>query len=283
MQSKVVFSIALFTLCACALMAEGNAEGSSGRSAGSGETEIFVQRAQTTVNAGFKERVYIDGRQVLTLNNGESGRVIIPNGEHTIHADLYTLTTSKVPFSAQSRTLRFTITPYSLQDFAIETDENYTPPPPAPSASASSAVSAAAAVSAMNSAVYNDSGVEGSLLRATARILERISSRSRIAIVYVTANDADITEFIANELEFILVEQDMILIDRSQLDRIRQEQRFQISGEVDDSQAVSVGKIAGADIIITGAVTGTGELRRLRLRALDTQTGQVLSAASEKY
>jgi hypothetical protein len=56
-----------------------------------------------------------------------------------------------------------------------------------------------------------------------------------------------------------------------------------MSGEVDDAKAVSVGKIAGADIIITGAVTGTGDLRRLRLRALDTQTGQVLTAASEKY
>jgi hypothetical protein len=274
MKSRVVFSIVLFVVYGYALMAEGNADGS--RSAGSGETEIFVQRAQMTVNAGFKERVYIDGKQVLTLNNGESGRVIIPNGNHTIHADLYTLTTSRVPFSAQSRTLRFIITPYSLQDFTIETDEDYSPP-----SSASSASSAAS--SALDAAIYSEGSVEGSLLRATARILERISSWSRIAIVYVTANDKDIADFIANELEFIMVEQGMILIDRSQLDRIRQEQSFQISGEVDDTQAVSVGKIAGADIIITGAVTGTGELRRLRLRALDTQTGQVLSVASEKY
>jgi hypothetical protein len=56
-----------------------------------------------------------------------------------------------------------------------------------------------------------------------------------------------------------------------------------MSGEVDDNQAVSIGKFAGADVIITGAVTGSGELRRLRLRALSTESAAVLAAASERY
>jgi hypothetical protein len=113
--------------------------------------------------------------------------------------------------------------------------------------------------------------------------MEKIPARAKIAIVYVTSSDEEVTEFIAGELEFIMVEEGMTLIDRSQLDRIRKEQNLQMSGEVDDDQAVSIGKIAGASIIITGAVTGSGNLRRLRLRALDTQTAQVLSAASERY
>jgi hypothetical protein len=273
MKKVFVFSVALFAVCGYVLMANGEAD-SSGRSAGSGETEILVQRAEMPVNSGFKERVYIDGKLLLTLANGESGRIIIPNGEHTIHADLYTLTTSKVSFAAQSRTVKFIITPYSLQDFAIEKEEDY---------SSEASVAASAASSALNSAVYNDNTVEGSLLRAASKIMEKIAPRARIAIVYVTAVDTEISEYISNELEFIMIEQGLMLIDRSQLDRIRQEQNFQMSGEVDDQQAVSVGKIAGADIIITGAVTGAGDLRRLRLRTLDTQTGQVLAAASERY
>jgi hypothetical protein len=104
-----------------------------------------------------------------------------------------------------------------------------------------------------------------------------------MAIVYVTSKDEDVTEYIANELEFIMVGRGLVLIDRSQLDRIRQEQNLQLSGEIDDAQAVSIGKMSGAEIIITGAVTGTGDLRRLRLRALSTETAQVVVAASEKY
>ena len=74
-----------------------------------------------------------------------------------------------------------------------------------------------------------------------------------------------------------------MIIDRSHLDQIRKEQRLQTSGEVNDNQAVSIGKIAGANVILTGAVTGKGDLRRLRVRALDTQTAQVLITASEKF
>jgi hypothetical protein len=104
-----------------------------------------------------------------------------------------------------------------------------------------------------------------------------------MAIVYVTAQNQEIAEFIANELEFIMVDHELTLIDRSQLDAIRQEQKFQLSGEVNDEQAVSIGKIAGAEVILTGAVTGSGDIRRLRLRALETESAQVVVAASERY
>jgi hypothetical protein len=219
------------------------------------DLEIVVQRAESSINAGFRERVFIDGRHRLTLTNGQKGTVRVPNGRHTIHAELYTLTTQKLEFNAGDTTVNFTITPYSMSNFVIE--------------------SAGASFEAGN--------VEGSLQRAAAKVMERIPSRSRIAIVYITSNDPDITEYIANELEFIMVENDLTLVDRSQLDRIRREQNFQANGEVDDRTAVSAGKLAGASVIITGAITGRDDLRRLRLRALDVQTGQVLSVSSERY
>jgi hypothetical protein len=265
----VVLSLVLFTFCGCFSMGGGG--GSPARKAGSGETAVLVQRVEMPINAGFKERIYIDGREHLVLTNGSSGTIIVPNGEHTISADLYTLSTGKVPFTAQSRELKFIVTPYSLQDFAIEELEESDSDPVLANASANAGP------------VYSDNSVEGSLLKAAGKIMDKIPPQSRMAIVYVTSKDTDVTEYIANELEFIMVEQGLTLIDRSQLDRIRQEQNFQLSGEVDDRQAVSVGKLAGADIILTGAVTGAGELRRLRLRALNTQTGQVVTAASEKY
>jgi pyrimidine operon attenuation protein/uracil phosphoribosyltransferase len=221
------------------------------------------------VNAGFRERIYIDGVQRLVLANGGQGRIIVPNGNHTIHAELYTLTTVKVPFTASSSTITFLVSPYSVSDFTIEQIDGVQ--------------TAAQSGYSPGSSVINDNGIEGSLARAAGKIMEKVSPKSRIAIVYVTARDQEIAEFIANELEFIMVEQGLTLIDRNQLDSIRKEQNFQLSGEVDDMQAVSIGKIAGANVILTGAVTGTGEIRRLRLRALDTQSAQVLAATSERY
>jgi hypothetical protein len=125
-------------------------------------------------------------------------------------------------------------------------------------------------------------GVEGALARAADQAVQNVPQRSRIAIVYITAIDRNTTDFIAGELEYIWVNKGYALVDRSQLDKLRQEQHFQLSGEVDDETAVSIGKFAGADIIITGRVDGEGNLRRLRLRALNTQTAQVVGAASER-
>ena len=125
-------------------------------------------------------------------------------------------------------------------------------------------------------------GVEGALARAADSTLRNVPARSRIAIVYITAQDRGTTEYIAGELEYIWVNAGYTIIDRSQLDRIRREQNFQMSGEVDDNTAVSIGKIIGANIIVTGRVDGEGNLRRLRLRALDTQTAQVVGVSSER-
>jgi len=126
------------------------------------------------------------------------------------------------------------------------------------------------------------SGIEGALARAAQETLKNVPAKSKIAIVYITAQDKSQTEYIAGELEYIWVNAGFTIIDRSQLDRIRREQNFQMSGEVDDNTAVSIGKIIGANIIVTGRVDGEGNLRRLRLRALDTQTAQVVGVASER-
>jgi hypothetical protein len=113
-------------------------------------------------------------------------------------------------------------------------------------------------------------------------LAENLTAKSRLAIVYITAQDISTTEFITGELEHLLRRQSFVIIDRSELDRIRHEQNIQMSGEIDDTTAVSIGKFAGANIIITGRVDGEGNLRRLRLRALDTTSAQVVGTASER-
>jgi hypothetical protein len=250
------------------------------------DVKISIRRAKSTVYAGFKERIYIDGKSKLSLSNGGSGEISISAGEHTIHAELYTLTTGKLRFNARSG-LVFVVTPHSLDNFVIEQEDG--------GGLAAAAQSAGNALQAFDSQqskapdIYQSAGlppagsVEGTLLRAAIAVMNKITPESRVAIVNISAHEAEVSEFIAGELEFIMVNKGFTLIDRVKLDEIRKEQALQMSGEVDDSQAVSIGKIAGADVIITGAVTGSGDLRRLRLRALSTESGRVLAVASEKY
>jgi hypothetical protein len=248
------------------------------------QTEISVWRADSKVNAGFRERIYIDGREALALANGEAGRVTVSNGDHVIHAVLYTLTTPQLAFTARGDALGFVVTPYTTRNFVIEPASGglRIAPPPVPDAVPGPAPRSAPSPRPPRRRA-NPGGIENSLMAATEKVTEKIPPNGRIAIVYVSADDLEEAEFIAGELEFLMIERGFTLIDRSQLDQIRREQNLQMSGEVDDSQAVSIGKFAGASVIITGAITGSGNLRRLRLRAIDTQTAQVLSVASERF
>jgi len=129
--------------------------------------------------------------------------------------------------------------------------------------------------------------ITGAVENAAKVIIGSLKQRNltgqRIAIVNISSQDREQTEFIAAELEFLLVSNSFIVVDRNELDRIRKEQNFQLSGDVDDAQIVSIGKFAGAGIVITGSITGSGSTRRLRLRALDTQTAEVRAVASEQF
>jgi hypothetical protein len=85
-----------------------------------------------------------------------------------------------------------------------------------------------------------------------------------------------LSEYIIDELIANTVNDRVFpVVDRQQLDVIRGELDFQTSGEVDDNTAQELGRMAGAQIIVSGAVSKIGDLYRLRVRALNVQTAQI--------
>jgi hypothetical protein len=124
--------------------------------------------------------------------------------------------------------------------------------------------------------------VESSLALAAEKLKKLLPKDVKIAIMYITSSDTVMTEYIADELEYILVNDRYVVVNRTELNRLRAEQNLQLSGEVDDETAVSIGKFIGASIIITGSISGTESTKRLRLRAIDTETTQVIAVASER-
>ena len=129
----------------------------------------------------------------------------------------------------------------------------------------------------------NQGNIVAAMNNAAQHLMSVIPKNATIAIVNVSSTDTDMSEYVANELEHILVESSHRVVDRNELNRVRAEQAFQLSGEVDDSTIVQIGKFVGADLIITGSITGRDETRRLRLRAINTQTAEVVRTASEPF
>jgi len=68
------------------------------------------------------------------------------------------------------------------------------------------------------------------------------------------------------------------IIEREQLQKVVQEFQLSQSGIIDTSYAKQIGKIAGADAIVTGSVTKIGDDLRLDARIIDVESGIILTA-----
>jgi len=103
-----------------------------------------------------------------------------------------------------------------------------------------------------------------------------IPEKSKIVILNIESDSFALSEYIIDELIANAINDRVFsVVDRQQLDAIRAEQNFQFSGEVDDKQALEIGKFLGAQTIVSGSVNSLGSGHRLRIRALEVQTALV--------
>jgi curli biogenesis system outer membrane secretion channel CsgG len=72
------------------------------------------------------------------------------------------------------------------------------------------------------------------------------------------------------------------LVERSTLDKVMGELKLNSSGAVDPGTAKQVGKLVGADAIITGTITEFQSFISLNCRLIDTQTGRIFAAAEAR-
>jgi hypothetical protein len=126
------------------------------------------------------------------------------------------------------------------------------------------------------------SSAEETVGRASEKFIDGLPEAAAIAVLNVAAGDKEMAAFVMGELEYRLVDANKFkIVDRKSLDTIRSEQNFQAAGDVSDESAVSMGKMLGATIVITGDISGSGSTRRLNLKALDVQTGEIVVTARE--
>jgi hypothetical protein len=130
----------------------------------------------------------------------------------------------------------------------------------------------------------NYQGLEAALNRASATLMNDMERDATIAILSVSSNDQSMVAYVLDELEYLLVQARRFrIVDRRQLEQIRAEQNFQLSGEVSDASAVSIGQMLGASIVITGDISSFGTAMRLSLRAIDVRTARILTIAREQF
>jgi hypothetical protein len=86
----------------------------------------------------------------------------------------------------------------------------------------------------------------------------------------------DLSEYILSILsENAVNDGTFSVVDRQQLDAIRAELDFQISGEVSDESAQGIGRLLGAEGIVSGTINKIGPLYRVQVKAIEVETAGV--------
>ena len=120
--------------------------------------------------------------------------------------------------------------------------------------------------------------LDGAIGATAADVREVIPARSKVAVVGIVAPTEPLSDYIADELSGALMTGgSLVVVERKDLELVRDELKFQLSGDVDDESAQSVGKMLGAEVIVFGRFDDS---YRLRIKAVSVETAQIIAVSS---
>jgi len=90
-------------------------------------------------------------------------------------------------------------------------------------------------------------------------------------------------DIISDRLELEISKKNIYrVIDRRNIEKIIKEQKLQLSGNIDESTAIELGKLAGLDNIVLGSVALFGSSYLISVKMIDVETGQILSESLQE-
>jgi len=116
--------------------------------------------------------------------------------------------------------------------------------------------------------------LEQGIAHVSAQLEKNLERDSVVAILDSSAPTEALALFVSQEItQFFVNSGKLVVVDRSDIEKIRKELTFQLSGDVSDESAQSIGKMLGAQIIITSTLD---DMRILRVKAIAVETARIL-------
>jgi len=114
------------------------------------------------------------------------------------------------------------------------------------------------------------------LNRVATEIGLTLPTGTNIAILSFNSPTEAFSDYVIEELTGKLVKNpSLTVVDRKNLALINKEVILQLSGEVNDTSAVAIGQLLGAQSIVTGNLTNTGDVLRFRISVVNVETAAI--------
>jgi len=136
-------------------------------------------------------------------------------------------------------------------------------------------ISAGCAGGAKPAAIEADE-LDAAIREASDYLNTRIPNGNKVAFINISGGYPDLADYILSDLSKHGVNDGIFsVVDRAQLEAVRAELNFNVSGEVSDQSAQAIGQMLGAQAIVSGSVRKIGAMYRLDVKAIEVQTASV--------
>lgn len=135
-------------------------------------------------------------------------------------------------------------------------------------------------------------GLEKAITSVSVSVMRNIPKNKKVAIYGCNIPDSVIEDkknkLYQDVLDDIIVafsrekaKKQFIIVDRQELETVRVEMNFQLSGEVPDDKAKALGRKLEADYIVTGRITRSGDgSYKIYLKIIDVESGEIITMDS---
>ena len=117
--------------------------------------------------------------------------------------------------------------------------------------------------------------------RAARSVEEVLPQRAMVAVLNFVSPSEAFSDYVIEELTGELVAgRKATIVDRRNLALISQEMNLQLSGDVSDESAQAIGKMLGAQSIVSGTLTNMGAFYRFRVKVINVETAAIQTQVS---
>ena len=119
------------------------------------------------------------------------------------------------------------------------------------------------------------------IVQSARGVEEPLSQGTKVAVLNFASTSETFSDYVIEELTGELVTgRKLTIVDRQSLALIRQEMNLQLSGEVSDESAQAIGRLLGAQAIVSGNLTNMGTYYRFRVRVISVETATIQTQVS---
>jgi TolB-like protein len=118
--------------------------------------------------------------------------------------------------------------------------------------------------------------LDAAIEMASGEINEGLSEGTKIAILNFSSASDQFSDYVIEELSLAMVKsRKLVIVARREIELLRQELNFQLSGEVNEESAQEIGQILGAQYIVSGSVLDLGGTYRFRVKTINVASASI--------